>query len=188
MRCSLAVIGGRDNVVFMGDMLVLAIHLFVTLATLLSPDGVRAVAAELLLLKQQFIVNNRSRQRALNLTSVDRFVLGLITLFVSPRRIPKLSAVVQPATLLKFHNALVDRRYRLLFSSSSRRRKPGAIDPSAELMAAIVEMKRRNPEFGCLSSSSRWSMTCTNFKTGQFLIGSNTQAHQVVDPSVLRKN
>ena len=88
----------------MRDLLLLAIHLFVTIAKLLGPGGVRAVAAESLLLKQQLIVSNRSRQRAPNLTTLDRFVLGLITLFVTPRRIPKLSRIVKSATLLKFHN------------------------------------------------------------------------------------
>ena len=134
----------------MRDLLILAIHLFVTLAKFLRPGGVRAVAAESLLLKQQLIVSNRSRQRAPNLTSIDRFVLALITLFVSPRRIPKLSTIVKAATLLKFHKALVDRKYRLLFSSSSKPRKPGPKGPSAQLIAAIVEMKRRNPKFGCV--------------------------------------
>jgi hypothetical protein len=43
---------------------------------------------------------------------------------VSSRRIAKLGALVKPATLFKFHKALVDRKYRLLFSSSSHRRKP----------------------------------------------------------------
>ncbi len=77
-------------------------------------------------------------------------MLGLTTLFVSPRRIPKLGALIRPATLLRFHKALVDRKYRLLFSSSSHRRKPGPKGPSAEIIAAIVEMKRRNPRFGCV--------------------------------------
>lgn len=44
--------------------------------------------------------------------------------------------------------ALVDCKYRLLFSSSFSRRKPGPKGPSCELIAAIVEMKRRNPKFG----------------------------------------
>jgi transposase InsO family protein len=77
-------------------------------------------------------------------------VLGLTTLFVSPRRIPKLGALIKPATLFKFHKALVDRKYRLLFSSRCRRRKPGPKGPSAEIIAAIVELKRRNPRFGCV--------------------------------------
>ena len=77
---------------------------------------------------------------------MDRIVLGLTTLFVSPRRIAKLGAFVKPATLLKFHKALVDHKYRLLFSSSQPRRKPGPKGPSAELVAAIVALKARNPQ------------------------------------------
>jgi putative transposase len=72
----------------MRDLLLLAIHLFVTVTKLLRPGGVRAVAAESLLLKQQIIISNRSRRRAPNLTTLDRFVLGLISLFIRPHRIP----------------------------------------------------------------------------------------------------
>jgi hypothetical protein len=86
--------------------------------------------------------------QAPNLTMLDRFVLGLTTLFLSPHRIPKLSAILKPATLFKFHKALVDRKYRPLFSSSAHRRKPGSKGPSTELIAASVEMKQRNPKVG----------------------------------------
>jgi hypothetical protein len=65
-------------------------------------------------------------------------VLGLTTLFVNPCRVPKLGALVKPATLFKFHRALVDRKYRLLFSCSLHRCKPGPKGPSAKLIAAIV--------------------------------------------------
>src|SRR5450432_1909894 len=102
----------------MRDLLNLAIHLLVTLAKLLRPGGARAVAAESLLLKQQLLITNRSRARAPNLITLDRFVLGLAPLFVSPHRIPKLAAILKPATLFKFHKALVERKYRLLFSSA----------------------------------------------------------------------
>ena len=133
----------------MRDLLLLAVPLLVTFAKLLRPGGVRAVAAESILLKHQLLISNRARQRAPNLTTLDRFVLGLTTLFVNPRRIAKLGALVKPATLFKFHRALVDRKYRLLFSSSPHRCKPGPKGPSPELIAAIVDMKRRNPRFGC---------------------------------------
>ena len=109
----------------MRELLILAVHLLVTFAKLARPGGLRAVAAESLLLKHQLLISNRSRQRAPNLTSIDRFVLGLTTLFVSPRRIARLGALVKPATLFKLHQALVARKYRRLFSSSPRRRKPG---------------------------------------------------------------
>jgi putative transposase len=134
----------------MRDLLLLAVHLLVTLGKLLRPGGARAVAAESLLLKQQLLIINRTRQRAPNLTTLDRFVLGLTTLFISPQRIPKLAAMLKPATLLKFHQALVERKYRLLFSSSFRGRKPGPKGPSTELIDAIIELKRRNPRFGCV--------------------------------------
>ena len=132
----------------MRDLLILAVHLLVTVAKLLRPGGARAVAAESLLLKHQLQISNRSRQRAPNLTTLDRFVLGLTTLFIRPHRIPKVAAMLEPATLLKFHKALVARKYRLLFSSSAHRRKPGPKGPSPELIAAIVEMKTHNPKFG----------------------------------------
>jgi transposase InsO family protein len=96
------------------------------------------------------LISNRCRRRAPNLTTCDRVIFGLTTLLVSPRRIPKVGVLIKPATLFKFHKALVDRKYRLLFSSRCRRRKPGPKGPSAELVAAIVELKRRNPRFGCV--------------------------------------
>src|SRR5690606_28619284 len=83
----------------------------------------------------------------------------LTTLFVNPRRIPKLGALIKPATLFKFHRALRDQKYRLLFSSSSHRCKPGPKGPSAELIAAIVEMKRRNPRFGCMRIAQQIAYT-----------------------------
>jgi putative transposase len=57
--------------------------------------------------------------------------------------------VFKPATVLKFHRALVERKYRHLFGVSPRRGKPGPQGPFTELIAAIVEIKRRNPRFGC---------------------------------------
>ena len=134
----------------MRDVLILAIHLLVTVAKFLRPGGARRVVAESLLLKHQLLISNRSRRRAPNLTMLDRFVLGLTTLFLSPHRIPRLSVSIRPATLFKFHKALVDRKYGLLFSSSCRRRKPCPKGPSEQLIAAIVEMKYRNPKFGCV--------------------------------------
>jgi putative transposase len=40
------------------------------------------------------------------------------------------------------------RKYRML-SSPKRRRKPGPKGPSAELIQVVVEMKQRNPTWGC---------------------------------------
>src|SRR5208282_1342262 len=99
----------------MSELLILTIHVLVTFLKLLRPGGLRVVVAESLLLKHQILISNRSRRRAPNLTTLDRCVLGLTTLFLSPRRIPKLGPLVKPATLLKFHKAFVDRKYWRLF-------------------------------------------------------------------------
>jgi putative transposase len=132
----------------MRDLLLIAVQLIVTLAKLARPGGVRSVIAESLLLKQQLLISRRSRRRAPPLTTIDRFVLGLMTLFVRPRRVTRLAAILKPATLLRFHKALVDRKYRCLFSSAGIRRKPGPKGPTQEIIAAILEMKLRNPRFG----------------------------------------
>ena len=71
-------------------MAILAIHVLVTLAKFLRPGGVRAVAAESVSLKHQLLICSRSRQRAPNLTTTDRLVLGLTTLFMRSHRIPEL--------------------------------------------------------------------------------------------------
>jgi putative transposase len=63
-------------------LLILAVHLLATIAKLARPGGVRAVVAESLLLKQQLLVSSRARRRAPNLNSLDRFLLGLGSLFV----------------------------------------------------------------------------------------------------------
>src|ERR1700682_5160066 len=118
----------------MRDLVILAVHLLVTCAKLLRPGGVRAVAAESLLLKHQLLISNRARQRAPNLTTLDRFVLGLTTLFVNSRRIAKLGALVKPATLFKFHHALIDRKYRLVFFFLPGCRQPGSKGSSAGLI------------------------------------------------------
>ena len=132
----------------MRDLLLLAVHLIVTLARLSRPGGVRSVIAESLLLKQQLLISRRSRRRTPSLTTVDRFVLGLMALFVCPGRVVKVATVLKPATLLRFHKALVARKYRRLFSSAGFRGKPGPKGPSQEIISAIIEMKRRNSRFG----------------------------------------
>ena len=142
--CGVTYAGAR-----MTAVLVTLLHLVVTAAKLCGPGGVRAVIAENLLLKQQLIVLRRPRQRAPNLTSTERVLCGLESIFLGPGRIYKVGIGVRPATLLAFHQALVRRKYRRLFSLSRRHKKPGPKGPSEVLIRAIVELKSRNPRFGC---------------------------------------
>ena len=78
----------------MRELPILAIHLLATFAKLLRPGGAHAIAAESLLLKHQLLISNRSRHRAPNLITYGRLVLGLTTLFLSPRRIRKCGAFI----------------------------------------------------------------------------------------------
>lgn len=133
----------------MTDLLLALVHMAVTTAKVCGPGGVRAVIAENLLLKQQLIVLRRTRQRAPNLTRWDRLVCGFGSLFLSPARIRKVAIGIRPATLLAFHQVLVRRKYRRLFSSSRRAKTPGPKGPSEALIHVIVELKSRNPRFGC---------------------------------------
>ena len=133
----------------MKDLLLTLLHLTVMTATLCGPGGVRAVIAEHLLLKQQLIVVRRPRQRVPRLTANDRLLFGFGSLFLSPGRIRKVAIGVRPSTLLAFHQALVRRTYRRLFSSSECPKKPGPKGPSEALIQAIVELTSRNPRFGC---------------------------------------
>ncbi|MGB5258947.1 MAG: integrase core domain-containing protein [Gammaproteobacteria bacterium] len=133
----------------MKNLLVLLVHLLTTIAKLLGPGGAKAIVADSLLMKQQLLVINRSRQRAPNLSALDRFLLGFWSLFLNPRHLRRAAVIIRPSTLLKFHNLLKQRKYRLLYSSTCSKRKPGPKGPSRELIQAIVEMKQRNPRFGC---------------------------------------
>jgi putative transposase len=95
------------------------------------------------------LVVQRRRKRAPRLTSWDRLLFGLCSLWLSPNRRTKVSIVLRPSSFQRFHEALVRCKYRLLYTCK-RRAKPGPKDPSAQLIAAVLEMKRRNPRFGYL--------------------------------------
>ena len=60
----------------MKEFLILFWHLLVTVVKLSKAGGVRAVAAESLLMRQQLQVMSRSKSRAPKLTTSDRFFLG----------------------------------------------------------------------------------------------------------------
>src|SRR3974377_1063158 len=132
----------------MRHLVVLFIHFIATLARLLGPGGVRSLVAESLLLKHQLLIVNGSRERKPNLRSSDRILAGLLALLVRPTRLLRPAIVLKPSTLLAIHKAMSKQKYRMLFSSK-RRRKPGPKGPRAELVHAVVEMKQRNPTWGC---------------------------------------
>ncbi len=141
----------------MRDLTILFIHLIVTVARLFGPGGARSIIAESLLVKHQLLILNRSREGAPDLRPSDRLIVGLCASLMRPARLLRSAIVLRPSTILSFHRALVKRKYRLLFTPKNRG-KPGPKGPSPELIAAIVEMKRKNPSFGYQRISDQVSM------------------------------
>ena len=106
----------------MKDLHALLAHLLATIAKLLGPGGAKAIVADSLLMKQQLLIINRSQQRAPNLSALDRFLFGFWSLFLNPRHLRCAAVIIRPSTLLKFHNLLKQRKYRLLYSSAGSKR------------------------------------------------------------------
>ena len=127
----------------------LALDLLKAILTVIRPGGKKALIAENLLLKQQLLIHNRARERAPNLIAADRTLLAFLAGFIPEKRLTRSAIILKPATILRFHKALVKRKYRLLFSNSGHSKKPGPKGPPHELTNAVVEIKRRNPMFGC---------------------------------------
>ncbi|MGH1487331.1 MAG: integrase core domain-containing protein [Cellvibrionaceae bacterium] len=132
----------------MKNVVILIWHIVATLVQLFKTNGTRTIIAENIALKHQLIVMSRSQKRSPRLNHSDRFILGLCSLWLTPSRRLKTTIIVKPSTLLNFHKALVKKKYKTLFSSNHMR-KTGPKGPSQELINAIVEMKQRNPRFGC---------------------------------------
>ncbi len=132
----------------MRDLAVLFLHLLATVARLAGPGGARSVVAESVLVKQQLLILNRSRKRSPHLCFSDRMVAGVCALLMRPRRLIRSAIVLRPSTLLSLHLALTQRKYRRLFSSTVPT-KPGPKGPTQDIIAAVVDMKQRNPSWGC---------------------------------------
>jgi putative transposase len=120
----------------------------VILLRLSRPGGVRSVVAESVLVRHQLLILNRSRKRVPNLQVSDRIIAGLCTLLMRPARVLRSAIVLKPSTFLHFQKMLIKRKYRMLFSPKHRKR-PGPKGPDKEIITAVVEMKRRNPTWGC---------------------------------------
>ena len=132
----------------MRDLTILLVHLITTVIRITQPGGLRSVVAESVLIKHQLLIVNRSRRRAPNLRVLDRLIAGFCSLWIKPKRLLRSAITLKPSTVLNFHRALVQRKYRLLFSPKHRA-KPGPKGPNQGLIRAVVDMKQRNPIWGC---------------------------------------
>ena len=122
----------------MRHLLILLVDLITTVLRLLRPGGVRAVVAESVLTKHQLLILNRSRQHAQNLRVLDRLIAGFCSLWIKPSRFFRAATGFKPSTLLNFHRALVQRKYRLLFSPKQKTKSDPKV-PTADLIHAVVK-------------------------------------------------
>jgi hypothetical protein len=121
-------------------------RLLITIARLFASGGAHSIVTESLLVKHQLLILNRTRKRVPDLRPTDSVIAGLCAIFMRPARLLRSAIDLKPSTIHSFHRALMKRRYRLL-STPKNRSKPGPKGPSSQLIAAIVDMKRRNPKF-----------------------------------------
>ena len=116
---------------------------------IVKPGGIKAIAAENIALRQQLITLSRQYKRSPKLTTSDRILFGFLSNLISPKRWNKIAILIKPATILKFHQALVNKKYQILFSRKTPR-KPDRKGPFEDLVNLIIEMKTKNPSFGYL--------------------------------------
>ena len=131
----------------MPEVIELLIHFFVSTIKLLKPGGVKVVMAETMIMKQQLIVMNRGKKRSPKLATADRFLFGILAVFIGGSRLNKIAVVIKPTTLLAFHKSLVNRKYSRLYSNKTKR-NPGREPQDQALIDLVIEMKAHNPSFG----------------------------------------
>ena len=140
----------------MRELFVLIAHLITTLVKLALPGGVREITAESLALKQQLLV----LQRRQNVLYGRHHGIVCSSVCVHFGYHPTVEESYRLSFGLRhsgrFHEALIRCKYRFLYIAK-RRGKPGPKRPSKEIIAAVVEMKRRNPRFGCLKIAQQIS-------------------------------
>ena len=130
----------------MHSILLLFIHFLSTLVKRLRPSGIRIIMAENLAHKQQLIILKRQKKRCPKLSTFDRFFYGLIPFFTGKYHVHKFAIILKPATILSFHKALVQRKYKKLFSNKSHN-KLGRKPPDQKIIDLVIKMKKRNPTF-----------------------------------------
>jgi len=156
----------------LAEAIELLIHFFVSATKLLKPGGVKAVMAETIAMKQQLIVMNRGKKRSPKLATSDRFLFGLLAVFIGRSRLKSIAVIIKPTTLLAFHKALVKRKYSRLYSNKARR-SPGRKSQDQALIDLVIEMKKRNPTFGygriSMQIFKAFGITISRFAIGRIL-------------------
>ena len=128
--------------------------IFITFATVISvllqllrSGGVYALASEMVILRTQLIALQRCRPRSPKLSPIQRLILACAAHFVPARRLRRVSIIIKPATILKFHRYLVNKKLSRLYSNKTQKKGRPPINP--DIVHLVIEIKKKNPSFGC---------------------------------------
>ena len=86
-------------------------------------------------------------QQVPKLTAEDRWFSVMVACCIAHIRLNNIAIAIQPATILRFHRALAQRKYTHLYSNKNRK-KSGRRGPSQQIIGLVIEMKQRNPRYG----------------------------------------
>ena len=111
----------------MKEFFILTFHFLRALLVVIKPGGVKSIVAENVMLRHQLIIIGRSRKRSPNLSVWDRLKLAFITAIIKPSALFKNAIIIKPSVLIKFHKALVKKKYSALFSNKTRKKRLSAI-------------------------------------------------------------
>ena len=101
----------------------LIFHFILIIVRLSMPGGVRQIVAENFLVRQQLIWVRRKQKKSPPLKPWERLFLGFLSCPSSPKRLKQVAVIISPATIMKFHKALVKRKYKFLYSHKVRKKK-----------------------------------------------------------------
>jgi len=114
-----------------------------------KPGGVKVLVSEICFLRNQLEILKRLHniKKCPPLKTNDRIFFSIIAKFLRLDRLVRSALLVKPVTILKFHQSLVKRKYKLLYSNKVKK-KPGPKGPSDELVRIVLEVKENNPHMG----------------------------------------
>ncbi|MFK7827865.1 MAG: transposase [Oligoflexales bacterium] len=141
----------------MWNLIEITLNILVLFLRLLKPNGYKKILAENVALRQQLLVVSRKYKKAPNLKTSDRLIFSFLAQFLPRNRLRKVAIIVSPSTILRFHRALVKKKYQILFTASNPKKR-GPKGFGKDIIDLIIEIKKRNLSFGC----PRIAMMVTN--------------------------
>ena len=108
--------------------------------------------AEILILRHQLAVLRRRQPSRPNLNWADRVLLATLLGVIPKARRQGLRLLVTPDTILRWHRAIVRRRW----AARSMRGKTGRPAARRNITALVLRLARENPGWGTAGSTGNW--------------------------------